>query len=133
MAQFKSSFSTAHGACAVQSSAGKGPSQKTAQSNPIDLVFLSRQTLCDRELEREVLSLFKSQSQLYMNRLKMAKTQDERKMAAHTILGSARGIGAWRVVEQVEQIHPETAHLNDISELQGAVDSANAYIEELLN
>lgn len=99
---------------------------------PVDLVHLSRQSLGDRALEQEILALFKSQSLLYLSRLSNATTSDERKLAAHTILGSARGIGAWRVAEEARSIEAACAHLSDLSALTEALDEANGYIEDLL-
>ncbi len=101
--------------------------------NPVDLVHLSKQSLGDRSLEIEILALFQSQSKLYLERLTNATTADERKMAAHTILGSARGLGAWRVAKQAELIQAKCVHGCDVSDLQSAVNEANAYISELLN
>jgi HPt (histidine-containing phosphotransfer) domain-containing protein len=125
----RSSFSTAHGGCAV-------PAKKATNTNetasPVDLVHLSRQSLGDRSLEREILNLFKSQSALYLDRLSNAKTSDERKLAAHTILGSARGIGAWRVAKEAEAVQADTAHLQDLASLRHCVEEANAYITEIL-
>ncbi len=112
------------------------PAVKTPASassaNPVDLVHLSRQSLGDRSLEREILSLFKSQSALYLDRLSNAKTSDERKLAAHTILGSARGIGAWIVAHEAKSIEANTAHLEDLTLLREAIENANAYIAEIL-
>ena len=68
----------------------------------IDLVHLARQTLGDVELEREVLSLFVVQSQVYLLRLQAAENAADWKRAAHTLKGSARGIGAWQLAEAAE-------------------------------
>jgi len=125
----RSSFATAHGGCAMPAT----KASTTAKTvNPVDLVHLSRQSLGDRSLEREILTLFKSQSVLYLDRLKNAKTNDERKLAAHTILGSARGIGACAVAQAAEAVEANTAHLSDLSTLSAAIEEANAYIEDIL-
>ncbi len=63
---------------------------------PIDLVHLSRMTLDDRALEREVLALFDRQMLLMMERIG-ASARDVAAAAAHTLKGSASGIGAWQV------------------------------------
>lgn len=102
-------------------------------SNPVDLVHLSRQTLGNRELEQEVLALFLNQTNLYLDRLDNSKTADERKMAAHTILGSARGIGAWRVAEEAAQIQQNCANPCNTNDLADALKDANDYIRELLS
>ncbi len=101
--------------------------------HPVDLVHLSRQTLGERSLEIEVLSIFRSQSKLYLDRLENAKTAEERRLAAHTILGSARGIGAWRVAECAEDVQNTRACQCDLTELKAAVKDANHYIAGLLN
>ncbi len=100
---------------------------------PVDLVHLSRQTLGDRELEREVLGLFVNQSTLYLKRLMAAKSAKERKNVAHTILGSARGLGAWRVAEEAAKIEEHYSKVTDCKGLANAVDDANAYIREIMN
>src|ERR1044072_5968845 len=68
---------------------------------PIDLVHLARTTLGDRSLEREVLQLFDRQSALLIARLHSAGP-DGVAMITHTMEGSARGIGAWRVARAAE-------------------------------
>ncbi len=69
---------------------------------PVDLVHLSRYTLGNRTLEREVLELFKTQSGLCLRRLEGAETDKAWSDAAHTIKGSARGIGAWGIAAAAE-------------------------------
>lgn len=73
-----------------------------ACDRPVDLVHLSRYTLGNRSLEREVLQLFLTQSQIYLDRLKGADDEKAWHDAAHTIKGSARGIGAWHLVTSAE-------------------------------
>ena len=103
---------------------------------PVDLVHLSRQTLGDRELEKEVLNLFVNQSTLYLRRLQEANSIKERKSVAHTIQGSARGLGAWQVAEEAAKFEAcctrKTARKADCQGLANAVDNANAYIRELM-
>ncbi len=106
------------------------------KASPVDLVHLSRQTLGDRELEKEVLSLFVNQSTLYLRRLQEAKSAKERKSVAHTIMGSARGLGAWQVAEEAAKIEAccsqKSVKKADCDGLAHAVDNANAYIRELM-
>ena len=101
-------------------------------NNPVDLVHLSRQSLGDRSLETEILRMFHSQSKLYMDRLENAKTAEERKMAAHTVVGSARGLGAWKVASEAELVEQAAGRACDVSSLKEAVEEANDYIEALL-
>ena len=102
-------------------------------ANPVDLVHLSRQSLGDRSLENEILRLFHSQSKLYLDRLENAKTVDERNMAAHTVVGSARGLGAWKVAKEAELVEQSCGQGCDVSALRAAVEEANAYIDALLS
>ncbi len=99
---------------------------------PVDLVHLARQTLGDRELEREVLGLFVNQSTLYLRRLEKAKSVKERKNAAHTILGSARGLGAWQVAREAEKFEASCTRSSDFRGLSCAVNDANAYIRHIM-
>lgn len=70
----------------------------------LDLAHLSRMTLGERDLEREVLRLFARQADMLLARMRGADAQAVAAQA-HTLKGSARGIGAWslaRVAEEVE-------------------------------
>jgi len=81
---------------------------------PIDLVHLARMTLGDRGLEREVLQLFDRQASTLVVRMQEAARTSIR-AAAHTLKGSARGIGAWRVARAAEAV--ELAAAQDPAEL----------------
>jgi HPt (histidine-containing phosphotransfer) domain-containing protein len=101
---------------------------------PIDLVHLARTTLGDRSLEREVLQLFDRQSTLPIARMRAAAPGGLAYLA-HTMKGSARGIGAWRVARAAEAL--ELAGSADeiagaLKELAAASDEACALIAELL-
>lgn len=86
-----------------------------SQSRPIDLVHLAKQTLGDRSLEQEVLRLFLTQMDTYIERVESATTHEQRFTAAHTIKGSARNIGAWDVADVA-------AHLESAAEDQIPAD-----------
>jgi hypothetical protein len=74
-----------------------------ADDRPIDLVHLARTTLGDRSLEREVLQLFDRQAGLLIGRMRSAAPAGVATLA-HTLKGSARGIGAWRVARAAEML-----------------------------
>lgn len=106
-------------------------------SRPVDLVHLARHTLGNHDLEREVLELFVRQSAHYLTRIRSAETVTERRAAAHTIKGSARGIGAWHVADAAEAAETvngdDYAALDDaLVSLHEAVATANAFIETFL-
>jgi HPt (histidine-containing phosphotransfer) domain-containing protein len=66
----------------------------------IDENQLGRMTLGDRRLEREVLELFVRQTTIMLDRI--ADAEALAAAAAHTLKGSARGIGAWRMARAAE-------------------------------
>ena len=101
---------------------------------PIDLVHLARTTMGDRSLEREVLQLFDRQSTLLIARMRAASPGALAHLA-HTMNGSARGIGAWRVAraaEVLEQAANADAVKGALAELAAACDEARTLIADLL-
>ena len=63
----------------------------------IDHTHLRRFTMGDVQLEHEVLVLFANELPITLAGLKGAVTDRDWKIAAHTLKGSARTVGAWRV------------------------------------
>ena len=90
-------FAASQGAGAGTSFADSG--RKQLSSGPIDRQHLGRFTLGDASLEFEVLGLFAAQTPLTIAALKDASSDKDWKMAAHTLKGSARAVGAWRLAE----------------------------------
>lgn len=109
-----------------------------ASERPIDLVHLSKFTMGDKDLEREVLNLFAIQSSLYLDRLREANDDRAWLEAVHTLKGSATGIGAWRVVNyasEVERLEGASRHavsVEAIEELSQSVKEVNQYIHDLM-
>jgi HPt (histidine-containing phosphotransfer) domain-containing protein len=105
-------------------------------SGSIDHVHLERMTLGDRSLEREVLEIFVRQTALTLQRIAGA-TPARAAAAAHTLKGSARGIGAWRVARAAEVLELAAANGADavaeaLDQLTAATEEARAVIAELL-
>ena len=102
---------------------------------PIDLVHLARTTLGDRGLEREVLQLFDRQSTLLIARMRSAGPAGVATLA-HTLKGSARGIGAWRVARAAEALELAGTSGDALGEaldrLTAASDEACRVIADLL-
>ena len=102
---------------------------------PIDLVHLARTTLGDRGLEREVLQLFDRQSTLLIARMRSVAPAGVATLA-HTLNGSARGIGAWRVARAAEALELAAAAGAGIGDaldrLTAVSEEARAVIAELL-
>lgn len=69
----------------------------------IDEDHLARMTLGDRGLEREVLQIFARQTVMILERIACSETAFAA-AAAHTLKGSARGVGAWRVAQAAERV-----------------------------
>ena len=101
----------------------------------IDLVHLSRTTMGDRALEREVLQLFDRQSSILIERMRNVAPAGVVTLA-HTLKGSARGVGAWRVARAAEELElaGSTGHPTGeaLDRLTAASDEARALIAELL-
>jgi HPt (histidine-containing phosphotransfer) domain-containing protein len=81
---------------------GRIDSREDAGTKPIDFNYLRRFTAGNRELEREVLALFVDAAPNYLQALADAVTAKEWHDAAHTLKGSARAVGAWRVARAAE-------------------------------
>jgi HPt (histidine-containing phosphotransfer) domain-containing protein len=94
----------------------------------IDADHLQRMTLGDRSLEREVLQIFVRQTTLMLQRIVGAKPACAA-AAAHTLKGSARGIGAWGVGQAAEQLE-EAASRGDARGLEAAIAELEAACAE---
>jgi HPt (histidine-containing phosphotransfer) domain-containing protein len=109
-------------------SIGEIASPPLAPREPVvDLVHLFRMTLGDHDLEREVLQLFARQADMLMARMQGAAPAGIAAMA-HTLKGSARGIGAWRVAHAADALEL-TARANG-ADLTTAVDALRSAAAE---
>ena len=100
----------------------------------IDRSHLARMTFNDRSLEREVLQLFDRQATLLIGRMRASDAAVVGSLA-HTLKGSATGIGAGRVARAAEAAENAAASSDcsqAIDRLAQAVDEARALIAELL-
>ena len=108
-----------------------------SKAEPIDLDHLHRYTLGDRSLEREILNLFLGQLSVTISVLKSAPSAKAWDMAAHTLKGSARAVGAWSLAALAE--HAEgLGHRSQpgerkqmLTRLEEAAEKASAYIATL--
>jgi HPt (histidine-containing phosphotransfer) domain-containing protein len=111
---------------------------RKAPSRPVDLVHLSRYTLGERTLEREVLGLFCTQSVVYLARLRESPSAKDWKEAAHSLKGSAQAIGAWRAAAAAERAEALPAEAFNAArharylEVESTLGEAKAYISSLL-
>ncbi len=67
---------------------------------PLDRKHLSRMTLGEQSLEREVLAMFAAQAKDVSGRLASAPANAAE--LAHTLKGSARSVGAFRLADALE-------------------------------
>ena len=104
---------------------------------PVDMVHLAQYTLGDAALEREVLALFCTQSVSYLHQLRAASTHQAVYEAAHSLKGSARAVGAWRLARAAEYMEslrediPPERRAAQIGELEASLEEATAFIASL--
>jgi HPt (histidine-containing phosphotransfer) domain-containing protein len=91
----------------------------------IDEDHLGRMTLGDRSLEREVLAIFVRQTTIMLTRIAGAQPPLAA-AAAHTLTGSARGIGAWRVARAAEQVEHVAGSDADAADVEAAIAELRA-------
>ncbi|HTB03289.1 MAG TPA: Hpt domain-containing protein [Bradyrhizobium sp.] len=101
---------------------------------PIDIDHLARMTLGDAGLEREVLAMFSAQSVGLIG--KLSSLPDDAPALAHTLKGSARAIGAFRVAEAAARLEALVAKGGDpaeaLVELDDEVAQARSAISAIL-
>lgn len=91
---------------------------------PIDWTHLSRFTMNDKALEREVLGLFAAEAPRYLARLQASTNRKDWIEAAHTLKGSARAVGAWAIAECAQAA--EALQLSAQRELAAATSGSEA-------
>jgi HPt (histidine-containing phosphotransfer) domain-containing protein len=101
---------------------------------PVDIEHLRRYTFGDQALEKEILSLFLGQIPETLAALRTAANQRDWKVAAHTLKGSCRAVGAFRlgdIAQEAEQIPygPDSeACAAAIARLEEAASEARSFI-----
>jgi HPt (histidine-containing phosphotransfer) domain-containing protein len=104
-----------------------GESCGSARSRPIDLAHLSRQTLGDRDIEREVLGLFVQQALTAREEIGNASKR-ERLRLAHALKGSARGVGAFRIADCLAELEERPEDASVLGRLSGLIDEVRGFI-----
>ena len=118
------------------SSPVKAPARRS--DGPIDRAHLAKYTLGSIELELEVLGLFAGQAPDTLASLRTAKNAKEWRDAAHTLKGSARAVGAWRVADRAVEAEALKDEINPgrreaaVRALGEALDEACDHIYALL-
>lgn len=90
----------------------------------LDRDHLARYTLGDSALEQEVLGLFIGQMPDTMAMLRNSSNQKAWTLAAHTIKGSARAVGAWKLARAAERAESGADRREDWSSLAHDIDEA---------
>ena len=100
----------------------------------IDVNHLARMTLGDRALRREVLVMFLKQTKDLLDRL--ATRPAEAAALAHTLKGSARAIGAFRLAACAEALEGAIRGGGDLSppmaDLKAGIAEVGGSIEAIL-
>jgi HPt (histidine-containing phosphotransfer) domain-containing protein len=91
----------------------------------IDDHHLERMTLGDTSLEREVLEIFARQLMLLLPRVAGGEPAVAA-AAAHTLKGSARGIGAWRVADAADRVEEVAAQGAGVAAFRACVAELDA-------
>jgi len=120
------------------SARAQGTGEASRDDEPIiDLAHLARMTMGEKHLQAEVLALFDRQAGMLLARMQGAPPKAAAALA-HTLAGSARGIGAWEVARAAQEVElaaqgsfrAETA--SAVHALRQVVARAQAAIKELL-
>jgi HPt (histidine-containing phosphotransfer) domain-containing protein len=93
----------------------------------IDRGHLARMTFGDRSLEREVLQLFDRQASMLIERIRASNPAAIASLA-HTLKGSAAGIGAGAVVRSADAA--EMAAGGSLAECSAAIDRLALAVHE---
>jgi HPt (histidine-containing phosphotransfer) domain-containing protein len=107
-----------------------GEASDKRRSRPIDLSHLSKQTMGDRDLEREVLGLFADQAQTVRRQIGNADIK-ERLFLAHSLKGSARGVGAFAIAECACAIEDSPTDRMVVKRLVRLIDEACDFIASI--
>jgi HPt (histidine-containing phosphotransfer) domain-containing protein len=91
---------------------------------PVDLDHLRRVMLGDQALERDVLNIFLKQSGRLLEQL--AEMRSDAGALAHTLKGSARAIGAFRLADSAAAMEDAARQGGDLSGLLGTLAAALA-------
>lgn len=114
------------------------PRAKSLRKSPLDRDHLARYTGGNRALETEVLQLFAEHAPIYLEDLRAATTEKAWRQAAHTLKGSARAVGAFRVADRAEWAEALLDNTDlmvrarSLTGLEEAVEEARSHIAKLL-
>ena len=76
----------------------------TVDPKVLDLEHLGRYTIGNRELEKELLRLFRAQLRTQSRIIAETMDAEAWRFATHTLKGVSRAIGAWAIADTAEQL-----------------------------
>ena len=120
--------SAARSAGSSASGEAPGGNENASAAGIIDVAHLRLMTFGEKALEAEVLALFKRQADMLLARMQQAPPQAGAAFA-HTLVGSARGVGAWRVAAAAETVEL-AAHDEDADAVTGALRRLEVALDE---
>lgn len=100
-------------------------------AGPVDSAHLARYTLGNAALAREVLQLFCSQSSTYVEQLRVATSPADWNLAAHTLKGAARAIGAWKMAQLAQQLEG-MQEIASLAERKAQIDELETSFQEIV-
>lgn len=100
---------------------------------PIDFVHLAQYTAGDKVLEADLLAEFVINAEGYVARIAAAPGSEDADIAAHTLKGSAQGMGAFALAQaaaEAEEIETADAGNNPeiLSRLHAEMDRLRAFV-----
>lgn len=105
--------------------------QCPSRRRPIDLVHLARQTSGDRVLEADVLGMLGRQLDTLLRRLDTAPDEDRRQIA-HSLKGTARNVGAFRLADCAERFESATSDAAALAHLRREAEAAADFARSLI-
>lgn len=104
---------------------------------PIDRSHLDQYVFGDRALLDEILTIFIDQASAWIARMEPSLNDQDWHLAAHTLKGASRGVGAWVLGDLAEQAEAlvgagrQEARRAIAADLKAAADAAIAYAREI--
>ncbi|MGE3246736.1 MAG: Hpt domain-containing protein [Beijerinckiaceae bacterium] len=111
----------------------KGARATYPEGRTLDLVHLSQQSLGDRDLEIELLTLFDRQAETIAARLVQPLSAGDRKWRqdlCHTLKGSARAVGACKVAACAEAFEDALRSAASEADLDAHAAQLRIFVEE---
>jgi HPt (histidine-containing phosphotransfer) domain-containing protein len=104
----------------------------SARVPPIDLAHLTRQTLGDENLKREVLELFLVQAAAAREELKVSEA-DARRRLAHRLVGSARAVGAFALAACAAELEASPQSEAAVERLPHLIEEVRLFVSQQMD